>query len=273
MGRGGAAPLRRDGGGELSSSARDLAAARRSLEREWRERAGARAAGEHPPSQRPNRVFLPGLRARPWWDPQEFSWATAVEARWREVRDEALSLAAQGYLKPREAADLGPARRGDDALVDGDRGGWQLFRLWYRGVELPANTALCPRTSALVSSLPGYAGTAAFGVLLPGTHLEAHCGLSNARLRCHLGLVVPRGCELRVGEQRRAWEEGRCLLFDDSFEHEVWHRGEGVRYVLLFDVWHPELEEADLRWLLERDAFPTEKLSSLHADTRWAPRA
>lgn len=31
------------------------------------------------------------------------------------------------------------------------------------------------------------------------------------------------------------------MVFDDSFEHEVWHNGTSPRLVLIVDVWHPEL--------------------------------
>ena len=41
----------------------------------------------------------------------------------------------------------------------------------------------------------------------------------------------------------RTWREGRCLVFDDSFEHEVVHPGSAPRVVLIADLWHPEFEE------------------------------
>lgn len=31
------------------------------------------------------------------------------------------------------------------------------------------------------------------------------------------------------------------MIFDDSFEHEVWHNGTSPRLILIVDVWHPEL--------------------------------
>merc|ERR1711988_1849670 len=77
--------------------------------------------------------------------------------------------------------------------------------------------------------------------LAPGTHLFAHCGPSNMRLTCHLGLVVPSGCQIRVGFEKRTWDEGKCIVFDDSWEHEVWHEGEEDRVVLLANFWHPEI--------------------------------
>ena len=35
------------------------------------------------------------------------------------------------------------------------------------------------------------------------------------------------------------------LAFDDSFEHEVHNPAADPRVVLLVDVWHPELSEAE----------------------------
>ena len=84
-------------------------------------------------------------------------------------------------------------------------------------------------------------GESLFSCLAPGTHLRAHCGSTNARLTCHLGLLVPGGATIRCGTEAREWAEGECIVFDDSFEHEVIHGGEADRFVLYTVVHHPEL--------------------------------
>jgi aspartyl/asparaginyl beta-hydroxylase (cupin superfamily) len=72
----------------------------------------------------------------------------------------------------------------------------------------------------------------------------------------HLGVVVPPGPRMRVGDEEFGWEEGRCVVFDDSFEHEVWHDGDQPRVVLLMDVSHPDLDtSARDRVLAERSSF------------------
>jgi aspartate beta-hydroxylase len=77
----------------------------------------------------------------------------------------------------------------------------------------------------------------------PGTRVRPHTGPSNERIRVHLGLEVPEGCcGIRVGTIEKSWREGELLIFDDSFEHEVWHRGEKRRLVLIVDFLHPDLE-------------------------------
>ena len=90
-------------------------------------------------------------------------------------------------------------------------------------------------------------GSAYFSFMRPGTLLKAHCGPTNARLRCHLGLFVPGDCRLRVGEESREWREGELLVFDDSFEHEARVEGTEPRLVLIVDVWHPELDTHEKR--------------------------
>jgi len=84
--------------------------------------------------------------------------------------------------------------------------------------------------------------------LHPGATILPHCGPSNARLRLHLPIALSPGATIRVGgEARRAWAEGEPLVLDDSFEHDVRHRGDAPRVLLILDFWHPELrgEEKD----------------------------
>ena len=64
----------------------------------------------------------------------------------------------------------------------------------------------------------------------------------NTRLICHLPLLVPNGCGLRVGAETRSWVEGELLIFDDSFEHEAWNRGTSDRTILLFEIWRPDID-------------------------------
>ena len=45
-----------------------------------------------------------------------------------------------------------------------------------------------------------------------------------------------RGAGIRVGTETREWRAGECLIFDDSFEHEVWHDGDSDRVVLICDL-------------------------------------
>ncbi|HCF29539.1 MAG TPA: aspartyl/asparaginyl beta-hydroxylase domain-containing protein [Cyanobacteria bacterium UBA11049] len=112
--------------------------------------------------------------------------------------------------------------------------GWDMFGLHSFGKKLEDNCRLCPETTKLVESITGMT-TAGFSSLAPGTHIVPHEGYANTVLRCHLGLVVPDGCRIRVGSEIKTWEEGKCLIFDDTVEHEVWNHSNFPRIVLLLD--------------------------------------
>ncbi|MBK9657705.1 MAG: aspartyl/asparaginyl beta-hydroxylase domain-containing protein [Rhodanobacteraceae bacterium] len=75
--------------------------------------------------------------------------------------------------------------------------------------------------------------------------MPAHYGSVNGRLVVHLPLIVPPNCgALKVVDEARAWEYGRLLIFDDTFEHE--HGIVAIRRaVLIFDVWNPYLSAAE----------------------------
>ena len=153
-------------------------------------------------------------------DPTRFTFTAALEQNWEAIRDEFHSVG-------REALVAWPEK----FLYDR---GWDVLGLFFNRAKLRDNCARCPVTTQLVESIPGMT-TAGFSLLKPGTHIRPHVGYTPAVLRCHLGLVVPPGCEMRVGTETRGWREGGALVFDDTVEHEVWHRGESERVILLVD--------------------------------------
>ena len=89
-------------------------------------------------------------------------------------------------------------------------------------------------------------GFVAFSKLSPGTHIKPHTGSSNLRLRYHLGIDVPEPdmVKIRVGDQTRPWLENKCIIFDDSYEHEVIHEGKKDRIVFIVDLWHPQIKNS-----------------------------
>lgn len=130
---------------------------------------------------------------------------------------------------------------------------WTAIHLIRNGTRVEVNARHCPRTMALLERLPqprvpGAGPNAMFSLLAPHTHIPAHVGVSNARLVCHLPLVIPDGCWFRVGAETRTWSPGEALVFDDTIEHEAMNDSDSLRVVFIFDVWHPDLTA------VERDA-------------------
>ncbi|KAJ8322287.1 hypothetical protein KUTeg_000758 [Tegillarca granosa] len=117
---------------------------------------------------------------------------------------------------------------------------WRVIK--EEGMKIKENCAKAPRTCELIDKIPD-----AKGLMHPGVHVWPHCGPTNCRIRAHLGLVVPKGPRIRVGNTTRQWSVGKFIIFDDSFEHEVWHNGTELRLVLIVDFWHPELSALEKR--------------------------
>ena|SRR5689334_2482070 len=157
-------------------------------------------------------------------DAAAYPFVPELERSWRSIRAEFEALG-------RECRIPWPER-------ELHAGGWEVVGLYAFGRKLAPMCARCPETTRLVESIPGMT-TAGFSFLNPGTHILPHRGYSTDVLRCHLGLQVPAGCSMRVGTETRQWVEGRCLVFDDTMEHEVWHRGDQPRVVLLVDFARP----------------------------------
>lgn len=125
---------------------------------------------------------------------------------------------------------------------------WGAFHLWKEGQRFEEACSRAPRTAALVESLPvcridGRSPNVFFSILKAGSHIPAHTGVTNVRSVVHLPLIVPDGCEFRVGGETRDWVKGEAFIFDDTIEHEAWNRSDRDRAVLIFDVWNPYLSD------------------------------
>lgn len=49
----------------------------------------------------------------------------------------------------------------------------------------------------------------------------------------------PEACRIRVGDEIRHWTAGGSIVFDDTYDHEVWNDTEGQRVVLFLDIVRP----------------------------------
>jgi aspartyl/asparaginyl beta-hydroxylase (cupin superfamily) len=187
-----------------------------------------------------------GLAPISFFERGSFPWLDEFEAVTGEIRDEYLAAVAsrqEGFTPYISYGADQPLAQWAE-LNKSDR--WNAFRLIDNGAPVPEHAARCPRTMALLKGAPqpdqpGRTPSAMFSVLQPHTKIPPHTGVSNVRLVTHLPLIVPPGCGFRVGNDTRAWEEGKAWVFDDTIEHEAWNDSGQVRVVLIFDVWHPAL--------------------------------
>jgi ornithine lipid ester-linked acyl 2-hydroxylase len=166
---------------------------------------------------------------------ERFPWIAHLEANWEIILQELGEV-----LEDREALpNFQDISTDQIEITDDDR--WKTFFLYGYGFEAELGVQMCPRTAALMREIPGMR-TAMFSILSPRKHILDHRGPYKGVLRYHLGLIVPKAaadCRIRVGEDFRHWEAGRSMVFDDTFNHEVWNDTDETRVVLFVDVLRP----------------------------------
>jgi aspartyl/asparaginyl beta-hydroxylase (cupin superfamily) len=127
-----------------------------------------------------------------------------------------------------------------DYVSSENKKAWKVFSFIFFSMKFPDNAAICPKTAKLIYSIPEII-SCDYSFLKPNSHIRPHKGYTRMVLRCHLPLIVPprNKCSIRVGDEIKDWEEGKLIIFDDSFEHEAWNRSDQNRAVLMFDIPNP----------------------------------
>ena len=207
-------------------------------------------------------LHFPFLPADEFFARSHFPWLAQIEAQTSVIREELLALldaggaGGAGGAGFRPYVSMKPGTSENKWTVLDNSLNWGALHLWEDGRRNEDACARAPRTAAAVEALPlcdlpGKTPTVFFSLLRPGTHLPAHTGVSNVRTVVHLPLIVPDGCALRVGGEKREWRVGEAFAFDDTIEHEAWNLSDELRAVLIFDVWNPHITDAE-RGLLRR---------------------
>jgi beta-hydroxylase len=166
---------------------------------------------------------------------EEFPWAETLERSWSEIRGELDELIAHYDALP-NIQDIATDQSG---LTQDDR--WKSFFFFVFGDKFEANCQRCPKTAALLESIPGIT-TAFFSILGPHKYLRPHRGYYRGIVRYHLALRVPENssaCGIRVADEEVHWSEGTGFFFDDTYRHEAWNKTPEVRVVLLLDIVRP----------------------------------
>lgn len=202
---------------------------------------------KQPYFQQPRAYFFPGLPQVQFFSRNDFGWVAAIESATDEISIECERLLVNGgagtfvpYIQRPQEGPLNP----DAPLLDS--ADWTACFLWKDGQPVAEHAQACPAAMAALEQaplvrIPARSPSILFSRLRSGGHITAHTGFLNTRLICHLPLIVPDGCGLRVGNETRPWVRGEVMIFDDTIEHEAWNRSAQDRIVLIFEVWRPEL--------------------------------
>lgn len=193
--------------------------------------------------------FDPNLRSHAYWPKSVSPIVQLLEDNFGEIRgelDNMIEAWGEGgalFKKPAMAAKTLQVKGSwtDVTLKLND------WRPKFCEVAMPKTCGLLRDLPMVSGYVPGKNGNKSMPYVKvyrqePKTHLRAHYGMTNARLQMHLALKIPGQSTLRVGHENRSWEEGKVIIFDDSFDHEAWHEHETeARYVLNVGFWHPDL--------------------------------
>jgi len=169
-----------------------------------------------------------------FFEPADFPWIKTLEDNWQVIRHE-----LDKVMKYREhLPNFQDISREQQGLTQDNR--WKTYFFYAYGIKA-GDVERCPETDRLLHEIPGMK-TAFFSIFGPHKHLPPHRGPYKGVIRYHLGLKIPEPreqCGIRVKDEVRHWEEGKSLVFDDTFEHEAWNHTDEDRVVLFVDFIRP----------------------------------
>jgi beta-hydroxylase len=170
---------------------------------------------------------------KPFVDVSQFPDLKPLTDNWQMLRDEALKLFDEGHIRA-------AAKYNDLGFNSFYRRGWKRFYVKWYNQPLPSAQALCPKTVALVESIPSING-AMFALLPAGGDLGKHRDPFAGSLRYHLGLSTPNSdaCRIWVDGQEYSWRDGEAVMFDETFIHWAENKTETLRVILFADIERP----------------------------------
>ncbi|MBX8483727.1 aspartyl/asparaginyl beta-hydroxylase domain-containing protein [Pseudomonas cichorii] len=171
--------------------------------------------------------------SKPYLDRSQFPELDVLKDNWETIREEAMHLFDEGYIRAAE-------KNNDAGFGSFFKKGWKRFYLKWYDKALPSAETLCPKTVALVNSIPNVKG--AMFALLPGdSHLNPHRDPFAGSLRYHLGLSTPNSdaCRIFVDGEEYSWRDGQDVMFDETYVHWVKNETQTTRVILFCDVERP----------------------------------
>src|ERR1700712_429839 len=175
-----------------------------------------RQMSDHSSFMAPINVFMYALSkvpTTPYVSTDPFPELQVLQQNWQMIRDEAIAL--------REAGRIRAAEQFNDAGFNSFfKFGWKRFYLKWYDDSHPSALAHCPRTTALLRTIPTVKA-AMFAELPPGGRLTKHRDPYAGSLRFHLGLLTPNDerCFINVDGEPYHWRDGEGVMFDETYIH------------------------------------------------------
>jgi aspartyl/asparaginyl beta-hydroxylase (cupin superfamily) len=200
-------------------------------------------------------AYMPGLgETSPFLDPNQLELCKQLSENYDIILNEYEALLEERFDK-----------KGQDRFQSvtsmNYESGWKTMVLFYNGHRIKDFPyKLCPVTTRILESVPLAGRIAGFNRQEPRSGIPLHSDGNNMWLTCQMGIKVPPSirkddgeevpsAHIRVGPETRYWEEGQCLLYDTTYEHETFNA-------------HP----TDERVVLHVDFFNTLKMTKLEIE-------
>lgn len=204
------------------------------------------------PLQKPGFCYFPGLDPNPFYEKSDFPFLEHLEKSHKLILNEFSDIVSdeqlmQPYIK------IDPPVNAQWAELNYSPN-WSSYHLYNNGQPIRENCVRCPETIRIIETLPlatvtNQAPEVFFSLLRPGTHIPPYYGMENYKLTVHLPLIIPKFSGIRVGDETKRWKPGKCLIFDDSFEHEAWNKSQESCAILSLEIWNPLIREEEKIYL------------------------
>jgi aspartate beta-hydroxylase len=215
------------------------------------------------PAQVGTGFFFPGLIAKPWHNNKDdFPICAKIEQSWEAIREE-LEYALDNRRGFQQYILKGGDQKKDPSYRAPKE--WKALYLKEHTEEFPENRAMCPKTVKIIEDEPRVANYAYFSALAPGGHAGPYYATYNWTFNVQMGLIVPDNCGVRVKDETRRWEEGKCLIFDASFAHEAWNKADSTLFILVITTYHPDLTDIEVSLLKQVNLDLASQADAAHA--------
>ena len=173
----------------------------------------------------------------PVFDRFDFPWVKQLEDNYAEIFNEYKYFIEK--VSEHRLMNFQDISEEQKAITNDDK--WKVIPLVVCNMVNKKTTAFMPKTFSVIDNIPEIT-TCFFSILYPGKYIPPHRGPYAGVLRCHLPLKVPKdatNCWIMIDKVKYSWNLGEVLIFDDTYDHEVFNNTTETRIVLFIDFLRP----------------------------------
>ena len=171
-----------------------------------------------------------------YFDTQKIAWIQNLEDHAHIIQQEFNAFYTQQYEQIPDICEISEEQY---QVVKKDD--WKFIPLYAYSLKVDSFAAFFPETLKLIRTIPNFT-TVFFSILQPHTKIASHRGAYKGYLRYHLGVKIPddyMNCGINIQDQVYHWQNGKSVVFDDTFEHFAWNDSNETRTVLYIDFIRP----------------------------------